>query len=229
MNSWRIHGSRIVKPLTTHFRQVAFATLVLYRMRSLLEWVRQQPAPAGNIVDEAVSLGFAMAGGTQFDVQRVYELVGIETGTNAVMLWKDGEAQIIGRTVDLLLRAIARPDQASVCAARAADMMLALHEYDFSDPRGAVEQERSHLGRLAQAIASVQGAIGPEVLRDLPEYRRGALAAHAASKVGYAWFESFGPAAASFPGPEWRDPYADAGLKDGRDPETTRKGHVEGW
>jgi hypothetical protein len=223
------NGSEIVAPLTTHPHHVAFATLVLHRMRGLVEWIRQQPAPANNIIDEALSLGFAMVGGTPFDIQRVYELVGCQTGTNGVMVWKDGEAQIVGRTIDLVLRSIARPDQAPVCSGRAADMMLSLHEFDFADARGAALVEREYLGRLAKTIAFARGPIGREILQALPEYRRGALATHAASKLGRDWFESFGPAAATFPGPEWEDPYVDEDLDDGNDPQTTRTGDVEGW
>lgn len=222
-------GTSIVAPLITHRQRVAFATLGLHRMRALVPWLRQQPMPAGNLVDEALALGFALARGLSVDLDRVYELVGIETGTNGVMGWKDGEAKIVGRTIDLVLRAIARPDQAALCAARAADMMLALHELVFADARGAVEEERRHLARIALVVGCEQGAIGPEVLDQTPEYTRGSLAAITASKVGKAWFESFGPAAAAFPGPEWHDPFDDSALKDGHDPRTRRVGHVEGW
>jgi hypothetical protein len=222
-------GSSLVAPLTTHTQRVAFATLVLFRMRALVEEIRRQPAPACNIVDEALGLGFSMAAGAPFDIQRVYELVGIDTGTSGVMVWKDGEAQIVGRSIDLVLRAIARPDQAATCAARAADMLLALHEFDFGDARAAVEQERQYLARLAQVVGAQQSRIEVGVLAHVPDYARGGLAAHAAAKVGKPWHESFGAAAATFPGPEWRDPYEGADLKDGRDPKTTRTGHVEGW
>lgn len=222
-------GAGLVTPLVTHAQQVGFSCLVLHRMKGLIEWLRQQPAPANNIVDEALALGFAMAGGAPFDVQRVYELVGVNTGTSGVSVWLDGEAKIIGRTIDLVLRAIARPDQASFCAARSADMMIALHGFDFADTHGTVETERQHLARLAQAVASQQGPIGISVLDLVPEYARGALAPHAQSKVGRDWFVSFGPAAASFPGPTWNDPYPGDQLADGRDPKATRTGHVEGW
>jgi hypothetical protein len=222
-------GTSIVAPLVTHRQRVAFATLVLHRMRGLVPWLRQQPMPAGNVVDETLMLGFALARGLSVDLDRVYELVGIETGSNGVMVWKDGEAKIIGRTIDLVLRAVARPDQAALCAARAADMMLALHELVFNDARGAVEEERRHLGRIALVVGCEQGPIGPEVLDQTPEYTRGSLAPHAAQKVGKAWFESFGPSASSFPGPEWHDPFDDSSLKDGRDPHTRRTAHVEGW
>jgi hypothetical protein len=222
-------GTSIVAPLVTHRQRVAFATLVLHRMRSLIPWLRQQPMPAGNVVDEALSFGLAIGRGQAVDLDRVYELVGIETGSNGVMVWKDGEAKIIGRTIDLVLRAIARPDQAAVCAARSADMMLALHELVFEDARGAVEEERRHLARIALVVGCEQGPVGPEVLDQCPEYTRGPLAPHAVKKVGKAWFESFGPAATAFPGPEWSDPFDDSGLKDGRDPLTRRVKHVEGW
>lgn len=222
-------GAGLVTPLATHAQQVGFAAVVLHRMKGLIEWLRQQPAPANNIADEALSLAFAMASGAPFDVQRVYELVGVQTGSSGVSVWLDGEAKIIGRTIDLVLRAIARPDQASFCAARTADMMLALHAFDLADVPGAVEAERLYLARLSQAVASVQGPIGTNILLVVPEYARGALAPHAQSKVGRDWFVSFGPAAASFPGPTWNDPYAADQLADGRDPKPTRTGHVEGW
>ena len=222
-------GTQIVSPLATHAQQVGFSTLVLHRMRTLVQWLRQQPTPAGNIVDEAVVLGFKMAGGAPFDIQRVYELVGIDTGQSGVMVWKDAEAKIVGKTVDLVLRSIARPDQARVCASRVSDMMLALHELDFAEARMAVEQERQYLMRLAQVIGAQQGPFGHWVLDQVREYPRGPLAQHAASKVGKDWFQSFGAAAALFPGPEWQDPFDDSFLKDGRDPQTTRTGHVEGW
>lgn len=222
-------GMSLVAPLTTHAQQVGFSALVLQRMKGLVEWMRQQPAPANNIIDEALALGFASAGGTPFDVQRVYELVKIETGSSGVTVWLDPEAKIIGRTIDLVLRAIARPDQAAFCAARSADMMIALHELDLADVRGAIDAERQHLSRLAHAVAAVRGPIGTSVLALVPEYARGALAAHAHAKVGRDWYVSFGPAAASYPGPTWENPYASDRLADGRDPESTRKGHVEGW
>jgi hypothetical protein len=219
----------VTAPLVTHLQHVAFAALVLHRMGGLVQWIRQQPVPAGNIVDEALGLGFGMTVGAPFDVQRVYELVGLDTGTSGVMAWKDAEAQIIGRTVDHLLRAIARPDHAPFCAARVADLMLALHELDFADPDAAVELEKDHLARLAHAIASEHGPIGPALLNRVPEYPRGELAPHAAAKMGKPWFEAFGPSAAAFPGPEWEDPFDDSVLRDGRDPQTTRMRHVAGW
>jgi len=222
-------AASVTAPLVTHQQHVAFAALVLHRMGALVHWIRQQPVPAGNIVDEALGLGFGMTVGAPFDVQRVYELVGLDTGTSGVMVWKDAEAQIIGRTIDHLLRAIARPDQAPFCAARVADMMLALHELDFADAAAAVEMERCYLVRLSQAIASQRGPIGPALLTRVPEYPRGALAPHATAKMGKPWFEAFGPSAASFPGPEWEDPFDDSALKDGRDPKTTRMGHAAGW
>lgn len=222
-------GTSITTPLTTHAQQVAFTTIVLHRMKGLIEWMRQQPAPANNLIDEALTLGFAMASGAPHDIQRVYELVGVETGKSGVMVWLDGEAQIVGRTIDLVHRAIARPDQAAVCAGRAADLMLALHELDLADARSALQAEHAHLGRLVQAIAARPGPVGQDVLAQVPEYARGALAPHAQSKVGRDWFQSFGPSAASFPGPVWTDPFEKAPLADGRDPKTTRTGHVEGW
>jgi hypothetical protein len=222
-------GAAVVSPLVTHPQQVGFSALVLFRMKGLVEWLRQQPVPAGNIVDEALSLGFAMSQGTPFDVQRVHELVGMQTGSNGVMVWKDGEAKIVGGAIDLVLRAIARPDQASSCAARITDRMMALHDFDFADARGAVEAERQHLARLAQTVGAERGPIGPGILQHVPEYARGPLAPQAHAKIGHDWYQSFGPAAASFPGPEWDDPFDDDSLRDGRDPATTRKGHVEGW
>lgn len=222
------HGSSLVAALSAHRQEVAFATSTLHRMRGLVEWMRQQPAPANNIIDEAVTLGTAMATGQPFDVQRVYELVGSSTGTSGVMVWHDGEAKILGRTIDLVLRAIARPDQAHHCAARTADLMLALHELDLADTRAAVEAERAQLARIAQALAAPP-APAPGFLALVPEYARGALAPHAQGKVGRDWFLTFGPTAASFPGPVWNDPFDDSGLADGKDPKTTRTGHVEGW
>jgi hypothetical protein len=219
----------VVSPLVTHHQQVGFSALVLHRMKGLIEWLRQKPVPAGNIVEEALSLGFAMAANAPFDIQRVYELVGVQTGTSGVMVWKDGEAKIIGGAIDLVLRAIARPDQGTSCAARIADRMMALHDFDFADANGAVETERQYLVRLAQAVASTRGPIGPAVLQVAPEYARGQLAQHAQRNVGRDWHEAFGPAAASFPGPEWNDPFQDDQLRDGHDPQTTRRGHVEGW
>jgi hypothetical protein len=221
-------GASIVAPITTHPQQVGFCAIVLHRMKGLVEWLRQQPAPANNVIDEALQIAFAMAGGGAFDIQRVYELVGTETGSNGVMVWQDGEAKIIGKTIDLVLRAIARPDQAAFCAGRVAELMIALHQFDFSDP-AAVETERQYLLRLAQAIAAQRGPVGLNVMSVVPEYRRGALAQHAQFKVGQDWFLSFGPSAASFPGPNWQDTADDSHLKDGRDPKTTRTGHVEGW
>ena len=219
----------LVAPLSTHAQQVAFCALVLVRMKGFVEWLRQRPVPAGNIVDEATSLAFAMAQGAPFDQQRVYELVGIQTGSSGVMVWKDGEAKIVGGAIDLVLRSIARPDQASTCAARVADRMMALHDFVLADRAGAVDAERRHLARLAQAIAAERGAIGPAILQAVPEYARGALGPRAQALVGQDWFESFGPRAAAFPGPEWEDRFDDDKLRDGRDPATTRKAHVEGW
>lgn len=197
-------------------------------MKALVGWLRQQPAPANNIIDEALANAFAMTTGVPFDVQRVYQLVGVETGTNGVSVWHDGEAKIIGRTIDLLLRAVARPDQANYCAARIADMSLALHMYDFGDA-STMQQENQYLLRLAESVAAQRGPLGPNLLSALQEYRRGPLAPHAQWKVGKPWFESFGAASASFPGPVWEDPFNDGHLKDGRDPATTKTGHVEGW
>jgi hypothetical protein len=219
----------VASSLVTHPQQVGFCALVLLRMKGLIEWLRQQPVPAGNVVEEALSLAFAMAQGAPFDVQRVHELVAVETGSNGVMVWKDGEAKIVGGAIDLVLRAIARSDQAASCASRIADRMMALHDFEFADPRTAVEAERQHLDRLAQAVGAERGPVGPAILQRVPEYARGPLAPHAAGKIGHEWYPSFGAQAASFPGPDWEDPFDDGALRDGRDPQTTRKGHVEGW
>jgi hypothetical protein len=224
------HGRAIVGHLGAHHQQVGFAMLGLHRARGLIEWMRQAPVPGGNVVDEALALAAAAASHAPFDVQRVYELVGTSTGDGVAMVFKDAEAKIVGRMVDLVLRAIARPDQAAHSAGRVADMMLELHGFHFADPHGAVAAEAAHLGRIAQIVAATgHGPVGVHLLAHAPEYPRGPLAPHAAARVGKPYAESFGPAAQAWQGPDWRDPYDDSQLEDGRDTRTSRKGHVEGW
>lgn len=223
-------GRAIVAYLGAHHQQVGFAMLALHRAKGLVEWMRQGPAPGSNVVDEALALSTAAAAHAPFDPQRVYELVNTSPGDGVAMVFKDAEAKLVGRMVDLVLRAIARPDQAQHCAGRVADMMLELHRFHFADPHGAVAAEAAHLGRIAHFIAVTgNGPVGAQLLAHAPEYPRGPLAPHAAARVGKPYTESFGPAAQSWQGPDWQDPYDDSHLVDGRDPRTTRKGHVEGW
>ena len=224
------HGRAIVAHLGAHHQQVGFAMLGLHRAKGLIEWMRQGPVPGGNIVDEALALSGGCAAHAPFDVQRVYELVGTRTGDGVAMVFSDAEAKIVGRMIDMVLRAVARPDQAAHCAGRVADLMLELHRFQFADGQGAVAAEAAHLGRIAQIIAATgQGPVGVQLLAHAPEYARGPLAPHAAAAVGKAYSEAFGLDAQAWRGPDWRDPWDDSALHDGRDPATTRKGHVEGW
>ena len=223
-------GRAIVGHLGAHHQQVGFAMLGLHRAKGLIEWMRQGPVPGSNVVDEAISLSAAAASHVPFDVQRVYELVGTGTGDGVAMVFKDAEAKIIGPMVDLVLRAVARPDQAGHCAGRVSDLMLELHGFQFADAHGAVAAEAAHLGRIAHIVAATgHGPVGVHLLAHAPEYQRGPLAPHAAARVGQPYTESFGPAAQTWRGPDWRDPYDDSHLEDGRDTRTTRQGHVEDW
>lgn len=220
----------VVSNLREPHHAIAFGAVQLQRMRGLIEWMRQAPVAGSNVADEVQTFAMAACSGGSYDEQRVYELLGIRTGDGVGMCYKNGEVKIVARAIDLAVRMVARRDQAAYCAARIGDLMIDLHRFCFADAKTAMEAERSHQTKIAQAIAaSGQAPFGPHVLAPVPEYARGPLNPRAQASVGKPWHESFGPGAASFAEEEWEDPFDDSTLEDGRDPKTTRTGNVEGW
>ena len=161
-------GTQIVSPLTTHAAQVGFATLVLPGCAPWCSGSASSPRPPATSSTRRSCSASRWPRGRPSTPSASTSSWGSSTGQSGVTVWKDAEAKIVGKTVDLVLRAIARPDQARVCASRVADVMLALHELDFAEPRMAVEQERQHLMRLAQAVGAQQGPIGHWVLTASP-------------------------------------------------------------